>query len=210
MQGFVVNYEETKAASPNQIMQTYSTTQLPVLTALARNFAISDAWFCSVPSQTWPNRSFVHAGTSNGNVDNGVITNPFHWDVMTIFNVLQSMGASWKVYNDSFTSSLTRIMFPKLWSPLLNRHFQGFSDFQSDCAAGTLPQYSFVEPNFVSAEANDEHPPHDVAAGERFLFAIWQAISQSPAWESTLLLITFDEHGGCYDHVLPPTNAVVP
>lgn len=210
MLGFVVNYEDTKAAAPKQIMQTYSPAQLPVLTALAQNFAISDAWFCSVPSQTWPNRAFVHAGTSNGNVNNGVITNPFHWDVMTIFNVLQSMGASWKVYNDSFTSSLTRIMFPKLWSPLLNGHFRGFSDFQSDCAAGTLPQYSFVEPDFFSAEANDEHPPHDVAAGERFLFAIWQAVSQSPAWESTLLLISFDEHGGCYDHVLPPTNAVAP
>ena len=129
MQGFVVNYQDTKVASPDQIMQTYSPAQLPVLTALAQNFAISDAWFCSVPSQTWPNRSFVHAGTSNGNVDNGVITNPFHWDVMTIFNVLQSMGASWKVYNDSFTSSLTRIMFPKLWSPLLNGHFRGFQRF---------------------------------------------------------------------------------
>ncbi len=210
MQGFVVNYQDTQAASPDQIMQTYNPSQLPVLTALAQNFAISDAWFCSVPSQTWPNRSFVHAGTSNGNVDNGVITNPFHWNVLTIFNVLQSMGVSWRVYNDSMTSSLTRIMFPKLWSPLLNGHFRGFHDFQSDCAAGTLPQYSFIEPDYFSAEANDEHPPHDVAAGERFLFAIWQAISQSPAWVNTLLLITYDEHGGCYDHVLPPTNAVAP
>ena len=101
-------------------------------------------------------------------------------------------------------------MFPKLWSVLLEGHFRGFSAFQADCASGNLPQYSFVEPDFVTAHANDEHPPHDVLAGERFLLSIWQAVSGSPAWNETLLVITYDEHGGCYDHVLPPSNAISP
>jgi phospholipase C len=210
MQGFVVNYEKTAGAAADQIMQTYTSSQVPVITSLAREFAVSDAWFCSVPSQTWPNRAFVHAGTSNGNVDNGRVPNPFHWNVTTIFNVLSSVGASWKVYNDSFTPSLTRLMFPQLWDISLNSHFRGFDAFHDDCASDSLPQYSFVEPDFLSARANDEHPPHDVSAGERFLAAVWQAVSGSPAWTNTLLLITYDEHGGCFDHVLPPSNAICP
>jgi phospholipase C len=210
MQGFVVNYEITGSAAAADIMQTYTDSQVPVITSLAREFAVSDAWFSSVPSQTWPNRAFVHAGTSNGNVDNGKVPNPFHWNVTTIFNVLDSIGVSWKVYNDDFVPSLTRLMFPRLWDPFLDGHFRGFGAFQDDCASDSLPQYSFLEPDFLTARANDEHPPHDVSAGERFLAAVWQAVSGSPAWTSTLLLIAYDEHGGCFDHVLPPTNAMSP
>jgi phospholipase C len=210
MQGFVVDYQSTGVASPGQIMQAYAPDQVPVISALARNYAISDRWFCSTPNQTWPNRSFVHAGTANGNVNNGQIVDPFHWDVPTIFNVLESLGKSWAVYSDTtLTPSLTRTMFPKLWDPLLDGHFRGFSAFQYACSNGSLPIYSFIEPSYL-IDPNDEHPPHDVTAGETFLHDIWTAISQSPAWSKILLIITFDEHGGCYDHVLPPTNAVTP
>jgi phospholipase C len=93
-------------------------------------------------------------------------------------------------------------MSPQLWPYALSR-FTRFGDFLKDCAKGSLPQYSFVEPSFVK-DPNDEHPPHDVVAGEQFLFQIWQAISKSPLWAKTLLLITYDEHGGTYDHVMPP------
>jgi phospholipase C len=210
MQGFVIDYQSTGAASPDRIMQAYSADQIPVLSALARNFAISDRWFSSTPNQTWPNRSFVHAGTANGNVNNGVIPDPFDWDVPTIFNVLESLGETWAVYSDTtLTPSLTRTMFPKLWDPLLDPHFRGFSAFEYACSNGSLPSYSFIEPSFL-IDPNDEHPPHDVTAGEAFLHAIWMAVSQSRLWSKILLIITFDEHGGCYDHVLPPTNAVTP
>ena len=210
MQGFVVNYQHAAASDANQIMQTFATHQVPVITALARNYAISDAWFCSVPSQTWPNRAFAHTGTSNGHVNNGKLTNPFDWNVPTIFNLLTSMNIGWNVYSDAEVApSLTRTMFPKLWDPLLDSHFQHFHQFQQDCAAGALPPYSFIEPNFLSAP-NDEHPPHDVSAGEMFLFQIWQAVCQSPLWTKTLLVITYDEHGGCYDHVPPPKGAATP
>jgi phospholipase C len=210
MKGFVVNYEDTNAPIADEIMQTYSPTQVPVITALAENYAISDAWFCSVPSQTWPNRAFVTAGTSNGNVNNGDPPDPLQWDVPTIFNVLESMGTSWRVYADTLvTPSLVRTMFPKLWDPLLDLHFRGFGEFQEDCANNSLPQYSFLEPSFL-IEPNDEHPPHDVSAGEQFMHAIWEAVSKSPAWNSTLLIVLYDEHGGCYDHVLPPFGAAAP
>jgi phospholipase C len=209
-QGFVVNYEYATASGANQIMQAYSTAQVSVISSLAQNFAISDAWYCSVPSQTWPNRSFVHAGTSNGNVNNGEVPDPFDWDVRTIFNVLESMHVGWKVYSDTLTTpSLTRSMFPKLWDPFLDEHFGSLDDFKHDCAHNSLPPYSFVEPSFL-VNPNDEHPPHDVAAGEQLMYEIWEAVSTSPGWNNILLAITYDEHGGTYDHVMPPWGAAIP
>jgi phospholipase C len=92
MQGFVVNYENAASAMASQIMESFQPSQVPVISALAQNYAVSDAWFCSVPSQTVPNRNFVHAGTSKGNVDNGDPANPFDWNVRSIFNALHSIG----------------------------------------------------------------------------------------------------------------------
>jgi phospholipase C len=211
-QGFIVDYKtvDTPPANPDLIMETYTPSQVPLLSALAQNYAISDAWFCSVPSQTLPNRAFVHAGTSNGKVDNGDFPDPFDFDVPSIFNVLHSRGVSWKVYSDTIlTPSLTRTFFPQLWDPIFEDHFQHFGAFEDDCARNALPEYSFIEPSFLF-EPNDQHPPHDVSAGEQFLYRIWKAVSESPAWNHTLLVITYDEHGGCYDHVLPPTGAATP
>ncbi|NIE63649.1 phosphoesterase [Burkholderia sp. Ax-1719] len=210
MSGFVVDYEMTATTDASQVMQCHSPQQLSVLSTLAREYAVSDAWFASVPSQTWPNRAFVHAGTSNGHVDNGTPPDPFDWQVPTIFNVLSEVGASWAVYSDALIApSLTLTMFPTLWNAKYKPNFQRFSAFVSDCQNNTLPQYSFIEPRFL-LNPNDQHPPHDVYAGESFLFDIWQALSTSPAWPETLLVITYDEHGGTYDHVLPPANAVTP
>jgi len=210
MQGFVVNYATTGTNDATQIMQCHSSSQTQILSALARSYAVSDAWFASVPSQTWANRAFVHAGTSNGHVDNGSPPDPLDWDVPTIFNVLSSTGKSWAVYHDTvLVPSLTRTMFPKLWPSSLDSHFRAFEDFVSDCAKDLLPQYSFVEPSFL-VDPNDDHPPHDINAGETFLHAIWTAVSTSPGFAKTLLVITYDEHGGCYDHVLPPFGAAPP
>ena len=210
MQGFVINYQTTSASDDSQVMQCHSVDQLPVLATLARSYAVSDAWFASVPSQTWPNRAFVHAGTSNGHVNNGEPPDPMKWDVPTIFNVLVSVGASWSVYSDTIlTPSLTRTMFPKLWDVTLSAHFKGFPAFVDACANDALPQYSFIEPSFL-VDPNDQHPPHDVRAGDTFLHEIWTAVSTSPGWSKTLLIITFDEHGGCFDHVLPPSGATPP
>ncbi|MBN3857862.1 phosphoesterase [Paraburkholderia sp. Ac-20340] len=210
MSGFVLNYETTTTADPSQVMQCHSPEQLNVLSTLAREYSVCDAWFASVPSQTWPNRAFVHAGTSNGHVDNGHPPDPFDWQVRTIFNVLGDVGASWAVYSDALIApSLTVTMFPTLWGTKYKPNFQRFGDFVSACQNNTLPQYAFIEPRFL-LDPNDQHPPHDVYAGERFLYDIWHAISTSPAWPETLFIITYDEHGGTYDHVLPPANAVSP
>ncbi|MET5013405.1 alkaline phosphatase family protein, partial [Burkholderia pseudomallei] len=72
-----------------------------------------------------------------------------------------------------------------------------------------LPQYAFNEPSILF-EPNDQHPPHDVRAGDKFRHDIWTAIRTSPGGPRTLLVVTYDEHGGCFDHVLPPANATPP
>jgi phospholipase C len=207
--GFVINYAKVTGTDiPVQIMEPFSPEQVPVISALATNYAICDAWHASVPSNTWPNRCFFHSGTSNGNTVNGKIPNPFLWDARNIFNVLDDVQSSWKVYHDTvIVPSLTWLMFPNLWLKLGN--FATFDAFKNDCASGNLPQYSFIEPSFL-VNPNDEHPPHDVIAGEQFLYQIWQAVSTSPAWPQTLLMITYDEHGGIYDHVHPPYGAATP
>src|ERR1700761_3334361 len=159
--GFSIDYAKaTDGKSAINIMKPFSTAQLPVISALASNFAVSDRYFCSVPSQTWPNRSFVHAGTSNGNVNNGDLPNPFDWDVRNIFNVLEDLGADWRIYSDAvLVPPLTLLMFPSLWPH--HTHFHSFDSFKKDCASGKLAQYTFIEPSFL-VNPNDQHPPHDV------------------------------------------------
>jgi phospholipase C len=203
MLGFLVDYLTTDPGHPrnaNQLMECYSPDQVNVISQLARNYAVCDRWFCSTPNQTLPNRAFVLAGTSMGQVNNQ--PEPLY-DAPTIFEVLQDTGHSWRVYNDTILMSLARLQFPRLWDPLLQVHFRGIGELEEDAAAGTLPEYSFVEPSFQILP-NDGHPPHDVGLGEQFLLRIWKAISTGKNWNNTLLVITFDEHGGCYDHVEPP------
>lgn len=203
MMGFLVDYITTDPGHPenaNQLMECFSPDQVSVISQLARNYAVCDRWFCSTPNQTLPNRAFLHAGTSMGRVNNK--PNQLY-DTQTIFEVLRDTGHSWKVYNDTFLMSLARLQFPQLWDLLLQPHFHGMEGFDEDCRDGTLPEYSFVEPSF-QIQPNDEHPPHDVSLGEQFLLRIWNALSGGKDWNSTLLVITFDEHGGCYDHVELP------
>jgi phospholipase C len=211
MLGFLVNYGQTKSTNPSTLMETFSPQQLTMLSGLAANFAISDAWYASAPCQTWPNRAFVHLGTSCGRVNNWP-DDPFDFDVPTIFNVLETVGATWAVFNPGQIISLTRLQLPKLWDSALDSHFLSITDFMTQAQNGTLPSYSFVEPSFMSIEGtpDDMHPPHDVCLGEQFLQSIYSAVINGKNWEQTLLVITFDEHGGCPDHMPTPWGAVAP
>ena len=151
MLGFVVNYAKTKNPNPATLMETYSPRQLTMLSGLAANFAVSDAWYASAPCQTWPYRAFVHLGTSCGRVNNWP-DDPFDFNVPTIFNVLELTNHTWAVFNPAPITSLTRLQFPKLWDSALDGHFLGITDFVARAHAGTLPSYSFVEPSFMSIQ----------------------------------------------------------
>ncbi len=223
MGGFLADYAKD-AATPGtagQIMQSFGPQEATVINSLARNFAVSDRWFASVPAQTWPNRGFIHSGSSDGHINNDHYE---LYDIPTIFNVLQDQGKSWGVFCDTtLVPSLTRGQFlPRLYD--YPNHFHQYSIFKHLCQADVnaapatkLPSYCFVEPRFVPELGlfrmdypNDYHPPHDVARGEAFLAEIYQSVRSSPYRDKILLVITFDEHGGCYDHVPPPTGAAAP
>lgn len=215
MSGFLANYFTQDETDPNQIMHSYSPAQVPVISQLAKAFAVSDAWYASVPCQTWPNRGFVHTGSSDGHINNDD-SEPY--DINTIFNLLKDQGISWMVYNNSIAPSLVHIMFPKLWLEL--DHFADMFDFVTACqqpttapASSKLPTYSFIEPSFLNAiPPHDEsyHPPHDITPAEQFLAEVYSAIQACHYRDEILFVITFDEHGGCYDHVPPPSGAVAP
>jgi len=214
MIGFLDDYTTAKCCNDNialQLMGSYTNEDLSVLSNIAKAYAVSDNYHASCPTQTWPNRAFMHAGTSLGRVNNF----PYEpYDVPTIFNAFEECGHSWNVYKSSkILPSLTRIQMAQLWGPSLDGHFHHISKFIQDCASGDLPAYSFLEPSFViekGADATSEHPPANVCAGDHYLQSIWQAISTSPSFAETLFIINFDEHGGCPDHVPPNWTAKSP
>ncbi len=219
-QGFVNNYAGAmlygsyafgdEPADPRAIMTTYTPEQVPVLSTLARQFAVCDAWHCSVPSQTLPNRDFVHAATSAGQVNNKPEA---ICDAETVFNRLQAAGIPWRVYGNTQQGklfSLTRTIMSSLHDPALAANFVAMDRFAQDAAAGELPAYSFLEPQFSGPEQNDQHPDADIRPGDKLIADVYSAMSSSPAWDKTLLVVTYDEHGGCYDHVAPPSGAQAP
>ena len=215
MTGFVSDYanaitaNQTKGwrvipgTTPDWIMGCYSPEALPVLSALAKGFGVCDQWFCSVPTQTMPNRAFVNAGTCQGHLDDSVKK----YTCPSIFGSLTTAKVAWKIYGYN-ASPLTKLNFPDTVAAPAT-HFGEFKQFQADAAAGQLPAYSFLEPSW-SSTGNSQHPNYNVALGEQLILDTYRAVRNGPAWNSTLLIITYDEHGGCYDHVPPPWGATPP
>ena len=209
MMGFVKNYLAQKAQNPNgnydpkSVIHYFTPDQVPVLSKLAQQFAVCDHWFASAPCQTWPNRWFAHAATADGHENNDP---PRALDAMTIYNTLEEKGIAWKIYFHDFAQAHTLLQIF-----LLGGHFQSCRQFQADCQSGQLPSYSFIEPQYYADlvhPENDQHPPSVVTLGEQLIADVYDCLRYSKLWPKTLLIITYDEHGGCYDHVAPP--AAVP
>jgi len=216
------------------IMECFATEKVPVMSGLAKNFAVFDRWHCAVPSQTFCNRSFFNAATSNGQVVNTPYPKWLHkdFDRDTIFNRLEEQGKPWVIYYDKedvFPLTLL-IHFQKLWPFFKDKsqrklHFKHMEDFDNDTESGNLPAYSFIEPRLF-LNHNDQHPPitifgitqpSSVTAGEELVNKVYNAVKNSNSQKpnhsnsgNTLLCITYDEHGGCYDHVSPPKCAAPP
>lgn len=200
MSGFAANYAKQPNSDPRDIMHCFLPEQLPAFSALARSYAVCDHWFASAPCQTWPNRFFVHTATANGYENNSPAHFPY--TMPTIFNALEDKAEhGWKVYFHDFPQALT---LARLW-PHLDR-FRRFEEFLDDARKGTLPSYSFIEPRyFADADwPNDMHPPHHIGYADELIAHVYNALRESACWQSTMLIVTFDEHGGCYDHVPPP------
>ena len=211
------------------IMECFENDQVPVLTTLAKEFAVFDNWHCDVPSQTYPNRAFWHSATSFGFVNNSPMKKwILNSNSPTIFNKMNK-EISWNIYTDNIISLTAIIHFQQLKDYFLS-NFHSFKRFQEDAKNGKLPQYSFVEPRFFTPH-NDQHPSNydsldpvgnpgavgSVLLGEKLILDVYNAIKCSTGdsqgkgntWKNTLLIITHDEHGGCFDHI-PPTAAPKP
>jgi phospholipase C len=233
MNGFVADYinafqvemrRPPKYDEYAPIMACYAPEQLPVLSTLAKGFACFDHWFCEVPSQTYCNRSFFHAASSSGYVLNSPPgTFALHNDAPTIFERLEARHLSWCVYVDpEQLVPATALIHARQLGPFFADHFLPMDSFYDDAREGKLPTYSFIEPNMLHPHT-DMHPPgaarlrHELhlprpnamLGGEQLLARIYDSVRQSSTedgsnWANTFLLVTFDEHGGTYDHVPPP------
>lgn len=210
MKGFIQSYFQQRRDVNHsaKIMYYFEPKKIPILTGLARNYAVFNGWFASIPGPTLCNRAFAHYGTSFGEVG----MNLFYLNVpfLSIYERMLKAGRTSKLYYfDQQSSSLEVVNLLKNQPKL----FGVYDDFLSDCKKNRLPDYCFVEPNYSDHEdegggellASDQHPDHHVLAGEAFIGSVYNAIRNNPnLWKNTLLLITYDEHGGIYDHVPPP------
>jgi phospholipase C len=215
MSGFVASFESAipydqrsgqsvyGGTTASDIMGVFPPSALPVLSGLARGFAVCDHWYSSVPTETFPNRAFACAGTSQGHMNDATSS----FTVPSVFGLMSKRGLSWKIYGYN-AEPLTRANFPDTMDAP-DTSFGKFADFQADAAGGQLAAYSFLEPSWGST-GNSQHPNYDVALGEAFILQVYQAVRNGPGWDNTLLIITYDEHGGCYDHVPPPAGATPP
>jgi phospholipase C len=234
MEGFVTDYisfltfelgRQPTYEEYSQIMTGYTPEQVPVISALARGFGVFDHWFSEVPSQTLANRSFWTAATSSGFVVNRPVTNFMrHNTAETIFNRLERCGKTWKVYVlEPDPIAFTGFIHMARLRERFASNFVPFAEFETDAAAGTLPDFSLIEPNLLAGHG-DYHPafgraliagldveidgPSSVLAGEAFLGRIYEAVRSSATEKgsnafNTMLFVSFDEPGGTYDHVPP-------
>ncbi|HYT36744.1 MAG TPA: alkaline phosphatase family protein [Ktedonobacteraceae bacterium] len=220
--GFVTSYSKIDPAHPGEIMKCYAPDQLPVLTALAQEFAVCDHWFSSIPGPTWPNRFFVHAASSAGldhspsplTMAQSILFKGYTFEYGTIYDRLDNANLGWTIYKgDAFPQALA---ISGMNIHALEGRVRDFDDFRGDLNNPSYTtSYAFVEPNYGHALVGDftcgdsQHPKDDVTRGEGLLKTIYETIRNSPLWDNSVLIVTYDEHGGFFDHV-PPPQTVAP
>lgn len=226
--GFAQNFSAKSPDDPCSIMLSYrgdpdgdATADVPVITALAREFVVCDHWFSSMPGPTWPNRLFYHAASSAGLDDSpstgdsiiDALVSGIIFDNGTIYDLLDSENIDWAVYHgDEFPQVLALSGMDVVTTAT---HFHNMDDFEEDLADGSIANYVFIEPDYgddVTGNTykcgNSQHPLDDITHGERLIKRVYEGIRNSPIWNQSLLIIGYDEGGGFYDSVHPgPTVA---
>lgn len=224
--GFIQSYTEYHANIPDRIMHCFDPAQVPVLNQLAREFAVCDHWFSSLPGPTWPNRLFAMAATSGG-LDNSpdavnsallASINGFEFENGNVFDLLDSNCIPWRVFSgDDFPVSA---LLQGMDLNRLRHKIRDFDDFASEVNKPDFgDNFVFIEPKYGAHTfditgpghftcGNSMHPLDDVTRGEQLVKTVYETIRNSPHWERSMLIVAFDEHGGFYDHVAP--GAAVP
>ena len=227
--GFAQNFSAVQPDDPCSIMLSYrgqpddtGDADVPVIAALAREFVVCDHWFCSMPGPTWPNRLFLHAASSAG-LDDSPSTGDSSLDELiggitfdngTIYDLLSSENIGWAVYHGDAFPQVMALSGMDLTT--IETHFHDMDDFEEDLADGSIANYVFIEPDYgddITSNTykcgNSQHPLDDITHGERLIKRVYEAIRNSPVWNESMLVVTYDEGGGFYDH-LPPPKTVSP
>lgn len=213
MDGFIAAYADTAefsgdVESGSGIMKCFSPEHIPIMSNLSMEYALFDGWFASVPGPTMVNRAYAASGTSHGMGTNDVETIVRGLPQQTMFNQLLKMGLDYRVY---FKDAPSVVQHKDMRRKEARQKFHLFDKFYSDLDAGNLPEFTWLEPGYFSSpiqQASDQHPDHDVGQGEQLIKEVYEAVRASSIWENTLLVITYDEHGGFFDHVHPPFENV--
>jgi phospholipase C len=234
MDGFVASFAETLErvgvpdSDPGRVMGYYNADDVPVYDHLAREFAICDRWFSSVPGATWPNRLYAICGRAARSRDDLPPHVPPIYRQPSFVRHLDAHEVSWRWY--SFETATLRLADAHYrlghhdrfaffshtnlnWKERLERGIDiEAPSFIEDAAHGTLPSVAWIDPNFsnfnpIGFQPNDDHAPADIKDGQELVLAVYHALATGPQWEKTLLIIFYDEHGGFFDHVPPPEAA---
>jgi phospholipase C len=203
MDGFTAANAIPEDPTGSRAMGYYDQTDLPFYYGLYNTFATADRYFASAPTQTYPNRLYLLAGTSFGHIRNDASNLPGR----SIFNLLDEKSITWRIYASQL--AFAYIFFSHVQAEA-STHLFPISQYYTDLANGDLPDVAFVDPKVATAPrlGNDEHPPSDVQVGQKFVADIVNALMNSPEWSSSAFFLTYDEHGGYYDHVAPPAAPV--
>ncbi|HEY1664202.1 MAG TPA: alkaline phosphatase family protein [Trebonia sp.] len=231
MDGFAASYAATLASrgikdgDPGRVLGYYNADDVPVYDHLARQFAVCDRWFSSVPGATWPNRLYAICGRAADSRDDLPMNMPPLYKQPSFVRHLDAHDITWRWY--SFEAGTLRMadahyalghhdrfaFFSKSglnWKTALEVRIDTHAaSFLEDAARGTLPSVSWIDPNFsnfnpIGFQPNDDHAPADIKDGQELVLAVYHALAAGPQWEKTLLIIFYDEHGGFFDHVTPP------
>jgi phospholipase C len=234
MSGFVASYAETLSgrgiqdADPGRVMGYYNAADVPVYDHLARQFAVCDRWFSSVPGATWPNRLYALSGRAARSRDDLPRNVPPMYNQPSFVRHLDARGVTWRWY--SFEVGTLRMADARYalghhdrfaffsrenlnWKAALEIRIDAWAaSFLEDAARGTLPSVSWIDPNFsnfnpIGFQPNDDHAPADIKDGQELVLAVYHALATGPQWDKTMLIVFYDEHGGFYDHVPPPAAA---
>jgi phospholipase C len=213
MDGFVTTGgpEAMGCVDPNHV---------PIFTTLARQFLVCDNWFSSMPGPTWPNRFFVHAGSSGGlanSPSNLTTIGSMLWSKLgfsfehgTLYDALELAGKTWRVYHgDHFPQVCAIDTMPAVFVADPDK-FRALKHFAADLQGDDVADYTFIEPDYSIlskfANGNSQHPDGALSAGEQLISDVYAALTKSNAWQSSLLFIVYDEHGGFYDQMPPPAS----
>ncbi|KAJ4785366.1 Non-specific phospholipase C4 [Rhynchospora pubera] len=211
MNGFAQEAASEKPGTSEAVMNGFKPDAVPVYKELVKEFAVCDKWFASVPASTQPNRLYVHSATSHGLTSNNTKILMKGMPQKTIFEELDEAGYTFGIYFQSIPSTL---FYRNLRKLKYVKNFHPFDlTFKEHCKKGKLPNYVVIEQRFWDLHivpANDDHPSHDVSEGQNFVKEVYEALRSSPQWQDMLFVITYDEHGGFYDHVPTPVGVPSP